>query len=209
MPKPTKPPATTKADQRKARKPHPPIRFTATLASPQASDDKRATWTFIALPKQASDQLPARGMVSIDGFINGHAFQATLEPDGRGGHWLKVDKKLREAAQARVGGTVTLEVSPVAQEPEPQVPPDLRKALAAAAPKAREAWLDITPLARRDWVQWITSGKRAETRAIRIDKACDMLAKGKRRPCCFDRSGMYDKSLSCPVAEERPQSNGD
>jgi len=79
------------------------------------------------------------------------------------------------------------------------LPADLRKAL-AAAPKARELWSDITPVARRDFIHWITSGKRAETRAIRIDKACDMLAKGKRRPCCFDRSGMYDKSLSCPVA---------
>ena len=59
-------------------------------------------------------------------------------------------------------------------------------------------WSEITPIARRDWIQWITSGKRAETRALRIDKACDMLAKGKRRPCCFDRSGMYGKSLTPP-----------
>ena len=41
------------------------------------------------------------------------------------------------------------------------------------------------------------------TDALRIDKGCDMLAKGKRRPCCFDRSGMYDKSLSCPVADDQ------
>lgn len=25
-----------------------------------------------------------------------------------------------------------------------------------------------------------------------------MLAKGKKRPCCFDRSGMYSKSLAAP-----------
>ncbi len=102
------------------------------------------------------------------------------------------------------GDVVTLEIAPVApgEEPEPEAPGDWRKALAAAAPKAREVWSDITPAARRDWIQWMTSGKRAETRAIRIDKACDMLAKGKRRPCCFDRSGMYGKSLSCPVAAD-------
>ena len=35
----------------------------------------------------------------------------------------------------------------------------------------------------------------------RIASACDMLTKGKRRPCCFDRSGMYAKSLGCPVAD--------
>ncbi len=160
------------------------------------------TWTFLTLPKQASAKLPARGMVSVEGTLNGFPFQATLEPDGQGGHWLKVDRKLREAAGARAGDVVTLEIAPVAVEPEPTVPADLRKALAAAPSKAREAWSDITPLARRDWIQWITSGKRAETRVKRIETACDMLAKGKRRPCCFDRSGMYDKSLSCPVAED-------
>ena len=122
------------------------------------------------------------------------------EPDGQGGHWLKVDRKLSEAAGVAAGDVVTLEIAPVAQEPVPEVPADLRKALSAAAPKAREGWADITPAARRDFIHWITSGKRAETRVKRIETACDVLAKGKRRPCCFDRSGMFDKSLSCPVA---------
>ena len=85
------------------------------------------------------------------------------------------------------------------EEPEPKVPADLRKAL-AATPKARALWSDITPMARRDWIHWITSGTRAETRALRIDKACSMLVAGKRRPCCFDRSGFYSKSLSAPKA---------
>jgi uncharacterized protein YdeI (YjbR/CyaY-like superfamily) len=83
---------------------------------------------------------------------------------------------------------------------EPRAPSDLRKALAGASAKAREVWSDITPAARRDFIHWITSPKRPESRANRIATACDMLAKGKRRPCCFDRSRMYDKSLSCPVA---------
>lgn len=182
------------------------IRFSAKLLRPAATApaDKFGAggWTFLKLPKQASAKLPSRAQESVDGTLNGAAFQATLEPDGQGGHWLKVDRELQERAGAEVGGSVTLEIAPVAEEPEPTVPADLRKALADAPDRAREVWSDITPVARRDWIQWITSGKKAETRAIRIDKACDMLAKGKRRACCFDRSGMYDKSLSCPVADE-------
>ncbi len=181
------------------------IRFSATLFRPKAAA-KAVSWTFLILPKEA--RLPSRGMVSVEGAFNGTPFRATLEPDGQGGHWLKVDRKLREAAGAEVGHVVTLDIVPVAveNEPEPTVPPDLRKALAAApgdgGAKAREVWSDITPIARRDWIQWITSGKRAETRVKRINAACDMLAKGKRRPCCFDRSGMYAKSLSCPMADD-------
>jgi len=175
------------------------IRFTATLLRPKESASEG--WTFLNLPKVASAKLPARGMVSVEGTFNDHPFAATLHPDGQGGHWLKVDKKLRTAAGAEAGDTVTLEIAPAAVEPEPTVPPDLKKALAAATAKAREVWADITPAARRDFIFWITSGKRADTRPKRIATACDMLAKGKRRPCCFDRSGMYDKSLSCPVAD--------
>jgi hypothetical protein len=135
--------------------------------------------------------------------LNGFPIRVTLEPDGRSGHWLKADRKLIERAGAAAGDIVRVEITPVAEEPEPSVPSDLRRAL-AAAPQARRVWSDITPIARRDWIQWITSGKRAETRALRIGKACDMLAKGKRRPCCFDRSGMYGKGISCPVADDGP-----
>ena len=177
------------------------IRFTATLFRPTATA-KAVSWTFLTLRKEASAKLPSRGQTTVEGTLNGFPFRATLEPDGQGAHWLKVDRKMREAAGAEAGDVVTLEIAPVAEEPEPRVPADLRKALAAAPKKAREVWSDITPIARRDWIQWITSGKRAETRAKRIDTACDMLAKGKRRPCCFDRSGMYSKSLNCPVADD-------
>jgi hypothetical protein len=179
----------------------PKIHFSAALFRPVVTA-KAVSWTFLTLPKEASAKLPSRGMTSVEGTFNGMDFRATLEPDGQGGHWLKVDRKMREAAGAEAGDVVTLEIAPVAEVPEPRVPAGLRKALAAAHPKVRAVWSDITPIARRDWVQWIESAKREETRLKRIERACNMLAKGKRRPCCFDRSGMYAKSFRCPVADE-------
>ena len=127
-------------------------------------------------------------------------FQAILEPDGQKSHWLKVDRKLGKSTGAEADDIVMLEIVPAGKETEPEVPTDLRKALAAAAPKARAVWSDITPNARRDWIHWITSAKHPETRARRIKNACSMLADGKRRPCCFDRSGFYSKSLSASKA---------
>ncbi len=184
------------------------IRFKAKLlrpamepARPRADQSEKAgSWTFLTLPKKASAKLPSRGMTAIEGTINGAPFQAVLEPDGQKSHWLKVERKLREAAGADAGELVTLEIAPAAKEPEPEVPADLRKALATAAPKARNLWSDITPNARRDWIHWITSAKQEETRARRIKNACSMLAAGKRRVCCFDRSGFYSTSLSAPKA---------
>ena len=64
------------------------------------------------------------------------------------------------------------------------LPLDLKDAL-LAAPEALATWEDITPLARNEFICWITSAKKAETRARRIVRGCENLAGGKRRPCCW------------------------
>lgn len=176
------------------------IRFEGKLLRPAASG-KGAGWTFLVLPKNASAKLPTRGMTPVEGTLNERPFRATLEPDGQRGHWLKVSRKLSEALGVDAGDVVTLAISSSLEQPEPRVPADLRKAL-ADAPEARAVWSDITPIARRDWIHWITSAKRAETRARRVGNACAMLAGGKRRVCCFDRSGVYSKSLGAPKAAD-------
>ena len=177
----------------------PTLRCKARLQRP--ADPAGADWSFLLLPAATSARLPSRGMVSVEGRFAGQPFQATLSPDGQGGHWLRVEADLREAAGVANGDTVALAFAPMAQEPEPAVPADLAAAL-DAHPAARATWDDITAVARRDWIHWIGSGKKAETRVKRIDTACDMLAAGKRRACCFDRSGMYSKSMSARVAAE-------
>ena len=64
------------------------------------------------------------------------------------------------------------------------VPEDLLKVL-TSTPGALAVWEDITPLARNEWICWIISGKKAETRNIRIEKAISKLKGGIRRPCCW------------------------
>lgn len=189
---------TRRPEPAEQRPPAAPITFTAKLHKPAETG---ADWLFLNIPAESSAQLPSRGMVAIDGTSNGSPFQATLEPDGEGGHWLKVDRALRTAWGAKRGDSVSLSIAPASVEPEPEVPADIKKALAAAPAKAKATWTDITAGARRDWVFWMISGKKAETRPKRIATACDMLAKGKRRACCFDRSGMFSGSLSCPIPD--------
>ena len=49
-----------------------------------------------------------------------------------------------------------------------EVPADLRKML-TSDPKALSTWEDITPLARNEWICWIESAKKVETRTRRIE----------------------------------------
>lgn len=64
------------------------------------------------------------------------------------------------------------------------VPADMRKALTADA-KALAAWNNLTPLARNEWICWVISVKKAETREEHVDRVRTHLKEGKRRPCCW------------------------
>ncbi|MCP8687305.1 YdeI/OmpD-associated family protein [Marinobacterium sedimentorum] len=174
--------------------------FYARLLRPKESGGGSA-WAFVVLPHEASAKLPRRGRTSVSGAINGQAFKALLEPDGQKGHWLRIGADLLQSSGARIGDDVHFEIMAVEQEPEPKVPDDLSQAL-DAAPQSRATWDATTTIARLDWIHWITSAKQAKTRAKRINDACDMLAAGKKRVCCFDPSGFYSKAFSAPQHDD-------
>ena len=64
------------------------------------------------------------------------------------------------------------------------LPADLREALNGAS-EIREAWNALTPLARNEWICWVISVKKPETRQKHIERVCSELLEGKRRPCCW------------------------
>ena len=72
-------------------------------------------------------------------------------------------------------------VNPKPAGEELRVPAGLRKAL-AATPVAKTQWSDLTPIERRGFISWMDSDKQPERHRGRIEKACAMLAAGKRRP---------------------------
>ncbi len=63
-------------------------------------------------------------------------------------------------------------------------PADLQKALVSAR-AAHAAWEGITPLARNEWICWIESAIKPETRIRRITRTREELIDGMRRPCCW------------------------
>ena len=167
------------------------LRFKARLVRPPKAA-KTGPWTLLNLPKLVGKKL--RGMTKVEGTMNGHPFRAALEPSPSGGHWLRVNKAMREGAGADTGDTVKLAI--LGPEPEPTVPADLRVALAASH-EAKTLWKDLTSIGRRDWIRWIDSAKRPETRARRVTRTIEQLSSGKRRPCCVN---VYEFML-CRVQE--------
>ncbi len=167
----------------------PTIRFDATLTTIDKS-------TILRLPEKASAKLPSRGQVAVHGTINGHEFQTVLEPDGRFGHWMRVDGKLLTAAALRAGDAATLEIEPLKDWPEPTVPQDLQTALTVAPQKIQDLWRAITPMARWEWVRWVNATQNPDTRRRRVEVSVSKMKSGKRRPCCFNLAACTDPNLS-------------
>jgi hypothetical protein len=167
----------------------PANRFDATLYSIENRN-------ILRLPEEASEKLPSRGQVAVQGTINGHEFQTVLEPDGYSGHWMRVDEKLQQTAGISAGDTAVLEIESTKDWPEPKVPQDLERAQAAACRKIQDLWNDITPMARWEWVRWVNATKNPDTRRRRVEVTVSKMNGGKRRPCCFDLASCTDPNLS-------------
>ncbi|MEK7765299.1 MAG: YdeI/OmpD-associated family protein [bacterium] len=175
------------------------VRFSGTL---QAGDGVRGAGAgaVLAVPKGAAAKLPGRGTTMVEGIINAFPFAAMVEAAGGGGARLRLNQPLLKAARAEPGDVVPVEITRVGDEPVTRMPADLRKAL-TANPRARASWANVSILARRDWILSIGTTKNEDTRARRILVACDKLAKGQGRVCCFP--GLNWITKDCPASVER------
>jgi len=46
-------------------------------------------------------------------------------------------------------------------------------------------WESMTPTGRNEFICWIDDAKQSATRQRRIQRTCDELLEGKKRPCCW------------------------
>jgi hypothetical protein len=134
--------------------------------------------TEILIPFSVEKAFGSKARVPVRGTINGFPFRSSIFPMGGGNHYMAVNRALREGAGAKGGDTVSV-VMEVDTEPRVvAVPEDFKKALAKN--KAAKAAFDkLSHTHRREFVLWIESAKKEETRARRTEKALTMLVEGK------------------------------
>jgi hypothetical protein len=61
---------------------------------------------------------------------------------------------------------------------------DLRAAV-SADPHVLALWQGLTPLGRNEFICWVDDAKQVATRRRRIERTCEELIEGKKRPCCW------------------------
>ena len=121
----------------------------------------------VEIPEAVVKQLGAGKRVPVRVTLNGAKYRSTIAVYG-GRYYLPARKEVRDAANLVVGGRakVSLEVDTAPRTVV--VPADLARALSAA--KLRADFDAFSFSRRREFVEWIASAKRAETRSARIPK---------------------------------------
>lgn len=93
---------------------------------------------------------------------------------------------VRQAAVLNEKGVTVPRPVRSAGKPAPATPADLLTALKASA-KARAAYDDLSASHKREYLEWISSAKRDETRQRRIEAAVLMMADGKSLNWKYER----------------------
>lgn len=173
--------------------------FNARLRRP-AQPGSTHGWGFVLVPEDVSSTLSRRGRLAAELQIGTHMVTVLLEPDGKRGHWLRLDADVIEKTRLQFGTDMSATLVLPAEEPSPAVPPDFA-AMLTQHPDAHATWQSTTTIAQLDWIHWVESAKQPRTRAKRIADAAALLSDGEKRVCCFDTSGVYSKALSAPIEE--------
>lgn len=123
--------------------------------------------------------------------IHGEGRQGSSEREGMGGYGkvaslddlpprdVLVDSVRAAAERVATEGRATAPREKKPSKAEIAMPEDFAAAL-AATPGARAQFDAFPPGARREYLEWIVSAKRADTRAKRVATACQQSAEGKK-----------------------------
>jgi hypothetical protein len=134
-------------------------------------------WTYVQIPFSVPEVFGRKGQVPVLATINGFTFRNSLMPRA-GVHILGVGKDVLAGAGATTGETVQVELAFDDAPRTVAVPADLEAALARSTAKA-QLFASLSYSHKKEYVDWIESAKKPETRFSRIEKAITMIGTGK------------------------------
>lgn len=130
-------------------------------------------------PFDPEKEFGRKGRVPVRGTINGAPFRNSL-CHMRGEWFMVVNKELREAAGVKAGDTVTIQLDVDIEKRVMEVPPWLRKVIAADA-KAQGFWEKLAYTHQKEYVNWITEAKQESTRDRRVAQMMEALRARRRK----------------------------
>jgi uncharacterized protein YdeI (YjbR/CyaY-like superfamily) len=134
----------------------------------------RLNWTVIRVPLDVAKTWGVRGQLRVKGEVNGFPFQSSLFPDGKGSHFLMVNKKMQAEAKATPGMKARFRMEPDTGTREVKPPRELIEVLAES--KRLKKFYESFSYSNRHWIaRWVSEAKHSETRRRRAEQMAERL----------------------------------
>lgn len=135
-------------------------------------------WTFARVPEIPQDKKAHFGWVKVRGTIDGFEIKKYhLMPMGDGHLFLPVRAEIRKKTGKKEGDLVHVILFP---DDEPVDIPEEMLLCLEEEPKALNYFLSISESEQHQYIQWIYSAKKEETKIERMAMAIQRLAKKQR-----------------------------
>ena len=118
------------------------------------------------------------GRVPMRATFDGEPYTGSMVKYGNPQHMIPILKSIREKIGKGPGDTVDVTIEHDTSKREVEVPADLKKALKAN--KLEKGFAEYSYSHQREYVLWIDSAKKDETRQRRIAKAIEMIKEKKK-----------------------------
>ena len=133
-------------------------------------------WVIIRVPFDVHKFWGKRGQLKVKGELRpagskaeGFAFCTSLFPDGKGHHFMMVNKQMQAGAGVRAGMTAHFRLEPDREERVVREPAELVRALQQSK-RLEKYYNSLNYSTRREIAKWIGQGKQAETRQRRAEQ---------------------------------------
>jgi hypothetical protein len=146
-------------------------RFTARV-------EKSGTRTFIGIPFDPHEVWGVKARHHLSGTVNGCAVRGSLGFDGSR-YFLPLGAVWRRDNHLEAGASVDVVLSPEGPQSE-ALAEDLAAAF-ASEPQAKAFFDSLATFYRKNYLRWIESAKRPDTRAARIGEVIGLLKAGKKQ----------------------------
>lgn len=135
----------------------------------------------IDFPYPVAEVYGVKGQVKVKVTYDGVPYRGSLAKMGHHCHFLIVRKDIRKLIGKGAGDSVWVTVQRDLEERIVEVPEDLA-ALFAENTEARDVFEKLSYTHRKEYVQWINTAKKAETRSSRVVKTIAMLLEKRKHP---------------------------
>lgn len=131
-------------------------------------------WTVIRVPVDVAKVWGVRGQLRVKGEINSFAFRTSLFPDGKGSHFMIVNKKMQAGGKVVPGGCATFRLEPDTARREVTVPEEWIAVLSESK-ALRRYYESLRHSTQREIAKWVGQPKGSDARCRRAEQIAERL----------------------------------